>query len=157
MKSTTNNPVKSLIKACIFIVAMLLMALIFGCSIVEPPTWNNLIINFEEENPNKLSITHNKNNGFKTVENGDDYYVHFETWNNDLGEKMFRLTYSGEFEFHIPHFNGFWNYRYTSKGDLIEDNDMELNFEYKTNKSFALEGRLKERETYEIFLSKKTK
>jgi hypothetical protein len=120
---------------------ILLTFLLSSCS-VEPVKWVNVYIKIKPGEQEYLEITNNVNNGFKTVKNGEDFYIAYKEWEEE-GEVYYGLSYSGQREFCCTYFDGYWNYATLESGEVVEDYDIEMDFEYKTPNSFIVTGKLK--------------
>lgn len=151
MKKQTKNYTE--IKAIGFIILMLFLAsLLTSCS-KEPYGYDNLYIKFEGENPEKLMVTNNVNNGWEEYENCVDYCISFETWTDNAGIERFRFEYHGSYEFTTFYLTAFNNLRITKNGEVVEDGSMEIEPLDQTPNSLIIEAKLLPADDYVLSLS----
>jgi hypothetical protein len=154
-----NQFMKTSLKVVVFFSLLfagaMLISLFTSCS-TDGRKWRNTQIMIQQPNEKGetyLLIKQGAGNWSKRVKSGSHgYAVNLEVYQKD-GEDWYRLEYISEYRFHTVYFAGHYNFRELPNGDLIEDFDMPMEFETKTDYSFTATGRLKKADAYLLMLS----
>jgi hypothetical protein len=138
------------IKTLLLLVIVYMISI--GCS-MDRKIWKNVYINIDPDNLEEIQVKYNRGS-WETQKNGEEFHIEYKKWvDSDTGEKMYSLTYAGSVKVFAAYFTGFDNRVLNKNGDIVEDGNMELPYDYKRAYSFKSTGRLKEAEEYELSVS----